>query len=120
MERAPFRKAAEKGLRRRHAGLGKMTKFFFRFLRSVTSNSHESYLGSAWISPDGGCEGARVAGLTPMRQNGRDEAGSGLLLWADGGRKTGSLSAGRERVHGRGSNRSVVRSVRCLLQSPCR
>src|SRR5271157_3081978 len=26
-----------------------------------------------------------VAGVTPMRQNGGDEAGSGLLLWADGG-----------------------------------
>src|SRR5208283_512855 len=63
---------------------------------------------------------ARVAHVTPMRHNGGDEAGSGLLLWSDGGRKAGSLSAGRERVHGRGSTGPVVRPIRCLLQSPCR
>src|SRR5271157_3232487 len=60
---------------------------------------------------------ARVAHVTPMRHNGGDEAGSGLLLWSDGGRKAGSLSAGRERVHGRGSTGPVVRPIRCLLQN---
>ena len=35
----------------------------------------------------------RVARVAPMRQNGRDEAGSGLLLRADGGRKACSISA---------------------------
>src|ERR1017187_3426743 len=109
MERAPFGKAAEKGVRRRRAGLGKMPKFSFRFLQSESSSSRESYLSSAWISPDRRCEGARVARLTPMSQNGGDEAGSGLLLGSDGGRKAGSLSAGRERVHGRGSTGPVVR-----------
>src|SRR5271157_5469402 len=59
----------------------------------------------------------RVARVTPMRQNGGDEAGSGLLLWADGGRTAGSLSAGRARVHGRGGNGPVVRPTGCLLQS---
>ena len=65
------------------------------------------------------CVGGRV--LSPMRQNGGDEAGSGLLLRADGGRKAGSLSAGREDEHmveevlG-----TVVRPARYLLQSPCR
>src|ERR1039457_3116028 len=100
MERAPFGKAAEKGLLRRRAGLGKMREFALRFLRSVLLNSHESNLGSAWVSPDRSCE-CVVAGLSPMRQNGRDEAGSGLLLGSDGRRKAGSLSAGRARVHGR-------------------
>lgn len=33
-----------------------------------------------------------------MRENGRDEAGSGLLLGSDGRRKADWLSAGRERV----------------------
>src|SRR6516162_6879056 len=56
MERAPFGKAAEKGLRRRRAGPGKMREFALRFLRSLTSNSHESYQGAAWISPDRTCE----------------------------------------------------------------
>src|ERR1035438_1536828 len=116
MELAPFGKAAETGLRRRRAGLGKMPKFFFRSLQSESLSSRESFLGSAWVSPDRSCE-CVVAGLSPMRQNGRDEAGSGLLLGSDGGRKTCSISAGRARVHGRGSTRSVVRSVRCLLQS---
>ena len=34
-----------------------------------------------------------MAGVTPMRQNEGDEAGSGLLLRADGGRKAGPISA---------------------------
>src|SRR5271166_6414214 len=114
MELAPFGKAAETGLRPRHAGRGKMPKFYFRSRQSESSSSRESFLGSAWVSPDRSCE-CVVAGLSPMRQNGRDEAGSGLLFRAGGGRKAGSLSAGRERVHGRGSTRSVVRFVRSLL-----
>src|SRR5208337_4332731 len=117
MEHAPFGQAAEKGLRRRRAGLDKTREFVLRFRRSETSNSRELYLSSAWISPDRSCESARVASVTPMRQNGGDEAGSGLLLWADGGRKAGSISAGRARVHGRGSTGPVVRPIRCLLQS---
>ena len=56
MELAPFGKAAETGLRRRRAGLGKMPKFFFRSLQSESSSSRELFLGSAWISPDGRCE----------------------------------------------------------------
>src|SRR5271157_6195738 len=68
------------------------------------------------FSGQGGVK-ARVARVTPMRQNGGDEAGSGLLLWADGGRTAGSLSAGRARVHGRGGNGPVVRPTGCLLQS---
>src|SRR5271166_3079961 len=42
------------------------------------------------FSGQGGVK-ARVARVTPMRQNGVDEAGSGLLLWADGGRKACSI-----------------------------
>jgi hypothetical protein len=38
-----------------------------------------------------------------MRQNEGDEAGSGLLLGSNGGRKAGSLSAGPAGIHGRGS-----------------
>src|SRR5271166_5243608 len=102
MELAPFGKAAETGLRRRRAGLGKMREFALRFLRSVPLNSHESNLGSAWVSPDRSCE-CVVAGLSLMRQNERDEAGSGLLFRTDSGRKTDSLSLGRARVPGRGS-----------------
>src|SRR5208337_2456645 len=119
MERAPSGKAAEKGLLRRRAGLGKMREFALRFLRSVLLNSHESNLGSAWVSPNRSCE-CVVAGLSPMRQNGRDETGSGLLFRAGGGRKTCSISLGRARVHGRGSTGPVVQSAGYLLQSPCR
>src|ERR1039458_5264281 len=100
MELSPFGEAAETGLRRRRAGLGKTRKFFFRSLQSESSSSRESFLGSAWVSPDWSCE-CVVAGLSPMRQNGRDEAGSGLLFRAGGGRKAGSLSAGRARVQDR-------------------
>src|SRR5664280_2095301 len=57
-----------------------------------------------------------MARLTPMRQNEGDEAGGGLLFRSDGGPKAGSLSAGRARVHGRGSTGPVVRPARCLLQ----
>src|SRR5271157_442524 len=108
MEPAPFGKAAETGLRQRRAGRGKMPKFYFRSRQSESSSSRESFLGSAWVSPDRSCE-CVVAGLSTMRQNGRDEAGGGLLFRAGGGRKAGSLSDGRERVPGRGSTRSVVR-----------
>src|SRR5271165_6247652 len=102
MEHAPSRTAAETGPRRRRAGLGKTTEFVFRFRQSEFGGSRESYLGSAWSSPDRRCECA-VAGLSAMRQIGRDEAGSGLLFRAGGGRKASSISAGRARVYGRGS-----------------
>src|ERR1017187_10013286 len=118
MEPVPSGKAVEPEPHRHHIGPGTRLGSGFRSLPSVVRGTGESYLSSAWISPDRRCEGTRVAGVTPMRQNGTDEAGSGLLLGSDGGRKAGSLSAGRARVHGRGNNRSVVRSVRCLLQSP--
>src|SRR5271165_1705316 len=68
------------------------------------------------FSGQGGVK-ARVAHVPSMRQNVRDEAGSGLLLRSSGGRKAGSLSAGRERVHGRGSTGPVVRPAGYLLQS---
>src|SRR5271157_5905518 len=56
MARAASGREVETEFRRRRAGVGKMTKFFFRFLRSVSLSSRELFLGSAWISPDGRCE----------------------------------------------------------------
>src|SRR5271157_6475834 len=102
MEPVPSGKAVETEPHRHHKGPDTRRGSGFRSPPSVVRGTDESYLSSAWISPDRRCEGARVAGVTPMRQNGRDEAGSGLLLRADGGRKACSISAGRERVHGRG------------------
>src|SRR5664279_3466920 len=114
MEPVPSGKAVETEPHRHHGGPGTRLGSGFRSLRSVVRGTGESYLSSAWVSPDRSCE-CVVAGLSPMRQNGRDEAGSGLLLGSDGGRKAGSLSAGRERVHGRGSAGPVVRPAGYLL-----
>src|SRR5271165_5342989 len=119
MEPVSSGKAVETEPHWHHRGPGTRRGSGFRSPPSVVRGTGESFLGSAWVSPDRSYE-CVVAGLSPMRQNGRDEAGSGLLFRAGGGRKTCSISLGRARVHGRGSTRSVVRSVRCLLQSACR
>src|ERR1022692_1932037 len=99
MEPVPSGKAVETEPRWHHRGPGTRRGSGFRSPPSVVRGTGESYLSSAWISPDRRCE-AWVASLPPMRQNGGDEAGSGLLLGSDGGRKAGSLSAGWARVHG--------------------
>src|SRR5271165_6504824 len=76
MELAPFGKAAETGLRRRRAGRGKMPKFYFRSRQSESSSSRESFLGSAWVSPDRRademkleveCYSGRIADERPVR-----------------------------------------------------
>src|ERR1039458_714570 len=98
MEPVPSGKAVETEPHRHHRGPGTRRGSGFRSRPSVVRGTGESYLSSAWISPDRRCESARVAGVTPMRQNGGDEARSGLLFRADGGRKAGSKSALRRTI----------------------
>src|SRR6516164_1053499 len=76
MERAPFGKTRRRGLVGAVQGWVRCENSL-RFLRSVTSNSHESYLGAAWVSPDRTCEnrgyakgGCREEQRRPSRQQG--------------------------------------------------
>src|SRR6516164_1366412 len=101
MERAPFGKAAEKGLRRRRAGPGKMREFALRFLRSLTSNSHESYQDAAWISPDRTCEDRGYA--------------RGVCRGTTSSVKTAGTPKCRNRIRDRSSRPRPIRSILRLV-----